>query len=340
MKRLVWLGGNEFRFEQRDGSVPAPPPGQVTVRVKAVGVCGTDIHIISGNYGLAKPPLVLGHEMAGVIAAAGSGVTRVQAGDRVTVDQVVGCGECFFCRRGSVQFCETGFELGITRDGGCQDFVVTPERNVYRIPDSISFEEAAILDMEVWAALDKCSIQPGDSVLVLGHGPAGMVACQIAKAMGAGKVILAGRSEARLTKAATLGLADIYVRVQQQDLLEAVKSVTGGRGADVVFECAGAAETAAAAIEAAICGGRVVFYGVQAAPLERFDINRLVLKDLVVFGALSDRRGWEQVIALVVTGKLRLAPLITHRFPLDCAPQAYELVRNKAGGVVKAVLTL
>jgi threonine dehydrogenase-like Zn-dependent dehydrogenase len=83
-----------------------------------------------------------------------------------------------------------------------------------------------------------------------------------------------------------------------------------------------------------------VFYGVQAAPLERFDINRLVLKDLVVFGALSDRRGWEQVIALVETGKLRLAPLITHRFPLDCAPQAYELVRNKAGGVVKAVLTL
>ena len=170
----------------------------MAIRVRAVGICGTDIHIISGQYGLAKPPLVLGHEIAGEIEAVGAGVTRVQPGDRVTVDQVVGCGACFFCRRGSVQFCETGFELGITRDGGCQDFVLAPMQNVHTLPDTISYEEGAILDMEVWAALDKCGIRPGDSVLVLGHGPAGMVACQIARAMGCGSVILAGRSETRL----------------------------------------------------------------------------------------------------------------------------------------------
>ncbi len=340
MKRLVWLGGNEFQFEHRDGPVPTPPPGQVAVRIKAVGVCGTDIHIISGKYALAQPPLVLGHEMAGEIAGVGPGVSRVAAGDRVTIDQVVGCGTCFFCRGGSVQFCETGFELGITRDGGCQDYVVTPERNVYRIPESISYEEAAVLDMEVWGALAKCGIQKGDAVLVLGHGPAGLVAAQVARVMGAGKVMLAGRSEARLKKAESLGLADVYIRVRQQNLLETVRDATQGRGADVVFEGAGSPETVVAAVEAVIPGGKIVFYGVQTGPLSQFDINRVVVKDLAVFGALSDRRGWEDVIACVESGRLRLAPLITHRFPLECAPQAYDLVRSKADGVVKAVLTL
>ena len=340
MKRLVWLGGNDFRLDQRDGAVPHPPPGQVAIRVKAVGICGTDIHIIGGKYDLAKPPLVLGHEIAGEIAAVGVGVTRVRPGERVTVDQVVGCGACFFCRRGSVQFCRTGSELGITRDGGCQDFVVAPVQNVYPLPDSISYEAGAILDMEVWAALDKCGIQPGDTVLVLGHGPAGMVACQIARAMGSGRVILAGRSEARLQLAECLGLADRYVPVRQQNLLEVVRGDTGGRGADVVFECAGAPQTVGPAIEGAVPGGKVVFYGIQTAAIEQFDLNRIVLKDLTVFGALSDRRGWEEVIRLVDTGKLRLEALISHRFPLDSAPAAYELVRSKADGVVKAVLTL
>lgn len=340
MKRLIWLGGNDFQFERNDGPAPQPPPGQVVIRVKAVGVCGTDIHIISGKYDLAKPPLVLGHEIAGEIEAIGAGVTNVHPGERVTVDQVVGCGQCFFCRRGSVQFCETGFELGITRDGGCQDFVLAPMQNVYHLPDSISFEAGAILDMEVWAALYKCGIRPGDAVLILGHGPAGMVACQIARAMGAGRVIIAGRSEARLQMAERLGIADRYLPALQQDLLETVRGDTGGRGADVVFECAGTHQSVAAAIEGVIAGGKVVFYGVQTAALEQFDLNRIVLKDLTVFGALSERRGWEQVIRLVDTGELRLEALITHRFPLDSAPAAYELVRRKADGVVKAVLTL
>ena len=338
-KKLTWLGGTEFRLEQEDGLPPQPPPKQVTLRVKAVGICGTDIHIISGDFELAKPPLVLGHEIAGEIVAVGSGVARVRAGDRVTVDQVIGCGECFYCRRGSAQYCETGYELGITRDGGCQEFLLVPESNVYGLPDSISFEEGAILDMEVWAALSKCGIQAGDAVLVLGHGPAGMVACQIARAMGARRIVLAGRSQARMQKAEALGLADRYVSARD-DLLEILKNETGGHGADVVFECAGSPETAAAALDAAIPGGKVVFYGVQKAAVDHFALNRVVLKDLVVFGALSDRRGWEQVIALVKSGSLRLAPLITHRFPLDCAPAAYELVRGKAEGVVKAVLTL
>ena len=194
MTRLVWRG--QYRFElERNASAPGEPSGgEVAVRVTAVGVCGTDIHILNGDFPLAQPPRVLGHEVAGVIAGTGPNVTRVKAGDRVTIDQVAGCGHCFFCRRGSRQFCTASYELGMTRDGGCQEFLVVPEENVYPIPDCISDEEAAILDMEVWGTLHKCQVRKGDTVLVLGHGPAGMVACQIARAMGAGKVILGGRS--------------------------------------------------------------------------------------------------------------------------------------------------
>ena len=144
----------------------------------------------------------------------------------------------------------------------------------------------------------------------------------------------------RAFKAEGLKLADRYIPVRQQDLLEMVRGDTGGRGADVVFECAGTPQTVAAAVECAVSGGKVVFYGVQPAAVERFDLNRIVLKDLIVFGALSDRRGWDEVIRLVEMGKLRLDALITHRFPLDCGPAAYELVRSKVDGVVKAVLTL
>ena len=340
MTRLVWQGQNRFKLEH-DASAPGEPSaGEVAVRVTAVGVCGTDIHIINGEFPLAQPPRVLGHEIAGVVEATGPSVTRVKAGDRVTIDQVVGCAHCFFCRRGSRQFCPDGYELGMTRDGGCQQFLVIPEENAYPIPVSISDEEAAILDMEVWGALNKCRIRKGDTVLVLGHGPAGLVACQIARAMSAGKVILAGRSAARMALAKTLKISDRYVSTSEEDLVAAALQETEGHGADVTFECAGTPATVAAAIAATAPGGRLVLYGVQKGPLEQFDINQFVLRDLVVYGSLSDRCGWEQVIELVRSGKLRLKPLITHRFSLADAPAAYDLVRRKAEGVVKAVIVL
>ncbi len=340
MSRLIWRGGWQFEFCRDAAARPEPGPGEVVVRVRAVGVCGTDVHILEGAFAGARPPLILGHEISGEVLAVGPRVQRVAAGDRVTVDQVVGCGECALCRRGRCQFCPHGYELGMTRDGGCQEYLVLPERNVYRLPDSISFEAGAVLDMEVWGALRKCGIARGETVLVIGHGPAGMVACQVARAMGAGKVILAGRSRARLRTAEALGLADSYLAGDSANLPEIAREETGGLGPDVVFECAGSPQTVAHALAAVIAGGRVVFYGVQSAPLPAFDLNQVVLKDLSVFGALSDRTGWEDVIRLVETGQMRLEPLITHRFPLDCAPAAYELVRNRADGVIKAVLTV
>lgn len=183
---------------------------------------------MDGHLPAAHPPLVLGHEIAGTVVAVGTRVERVHIGDRVTIDQVVGCGECIFCRRGSRQFCTTGYELGMTADGGCQGFIVVPQKNVFSVPATISDEAAAILDMEVWAAVSKCGVGRGEAVLVLGPGPAGLIACQIAKVFGAGRVILAGPNSMRMKKAQELGFADAYVFSDEEDVASRVLQMTCG----------------------------------------------------------------------------------------------------------------
>ena len=337
-RRLVWCGGKHFSLLRPEQPPATPGPRQILLKVRAVGICGTDIHILDEKVPLARPPRVLGHEIAGDVCLVGEGVVRVQPGDRVTVDSVVGCGACPFCRRGSRQFCTSGCELGMTADGGCQDYLVVPEENVYPVGPCISYEEAAILDMEVWGALRKCGIHAGDRVLVLGHGSAGMVACQLVRAMGAARVILCGRSRGRLAAAERLGLADRYVDIEEADVPAIAREESGGCGVEVVVDCAGTARSTRDAFEAVVPGGRVLLYGVYTEPLQKLDLNRVVLKDLSVFGALSDRTGWEEVIGLVASGSLRLKPLITHSFPLEAAPAAYELMARRADGVIKAVL--
>lgn len=339
MRKLIWEGGDNFRLEE-DAPIPSAAAGQVLIRTTAVGICGTDIHILDGHLSLGRAPLVLGHEIAGVVAQAGPGVRHVRVNDRVTIDQVIGCGHCVFCKRGSRQFCESGTELGITSDGGCQEFIVVPQENVYHLPDTISVEAGAILDMEVWAALSKCGISAGESVLVLGDGPAGLIACQAAKLMGAVYVALAGPPGHRMRKAKELGLADYFFSSDDPDLLQQLRGEIAPHGMDVAMDCAGVEESSRTALQSVRPGGRVVLYGVHAAPLHDLDLNTIVLRDLVVYGALSDRKPWEKVIGLAASGRLQLDPLITHRFTLENAPEAYQVVRHRADGLMKAVILL
>jgi len=307
------------------------------VRVKAVGICGTDIHILKGALPSARPPMVLGHEIAGVIASVGKNVTRVSVGDRVTVDAVIGCGVCDLCKLGRIQFCAKGFECGITSDGGSQDFLIVPEKNVYAIPDSMSFEEAAILDMEVYNAVEKCGINTNESVLVLGAGPIGLIACQVARLLGAGRIILSDPLTDRLNAAEAIGMADIY-HLASEDNID--NGRLGTSTMDVVIDCAGTAASTRQALDAVRPGGRVLLYGVYEHAIDQFDMNQVVLKDLVIFGSQSDRTGWEKIIELVSSGALNLKVLITHTFPLEDAPRAYELVGKHEAAAIKAVLQL
>ncbi len=281
--------------------------------------------------------MVLGHEISGEIVSAGKNVSQVREGDRVTVDAVVGCGRCSLCKRSRRQFCAEGFEFGISRDGGCQDYLVLPQENVYKIPSSMSFEEAAMLDMEVYNAVRKCGIDKGDSVLVLGAGPIGLIACQVARILGAGNTTLGDVLESRLGVAKSLGMADDFLRVPTN-----FSSTLNGDGPDgrfdVVIDCAGTSGSVKYALKVARPCGRVLLYGVYENTVDQLDINLIVLKDLVIYGSQSDRNGWEEVIDLVNSGSLNLKGLITHRFALEDGPKGYDLVHRRDPAAIKAIL--
>jgi L-gulonate 5-dehydrogenase len=339
MKKLIWRGGEDIRMEHSSQSLPEPGRDEVLLKVKAVGICGTDVHILKGTLPFAKPPLILGHEISGEIAAVGKGVSEFYEGDRVTVDAVIGCGHCDLCKISRYQFCTETFELGITRDGGCQEYLIVPKRNVYPIAGSVSFEEAAILDMEVYNAILKSSVEPTDHVLVLGAGPIGLIACQIARILGAAHITLSDVLESRLTTARTLGVADDYLANTANG--SSTESPGGPSDPfDLVIDCAGTAQSAKRAFNAVRPCGRVLLYGVHEDPIDQFDLNQIVLKDLTVLGAQSDRTGWEVVIALVTSGALNLKGLVTHRFSLEEGPQAYDLVRSREETLIKAVMLL
>ncbi|MCC6859920.1 MAG: alcohol dehydrogenase catalytic domain-containing protein [Bryobacterales bacterium] len=340
MRKVVWLGRDRLEYLD-DGAAPPPAlaPHEVLVAVSAAGVCSTDVHIIEGKIQLAPPPLVLGHEFAGRVTACGSGVRSVKLDDRVKCDSVVGCGCCAWCSAGSAQFCAGGSEFGITRDGAWAEWIVVPERNLHRLPGSISDAAAAILDPEVYGPLRKAGIAAGDTVAVFGPGPAGLVATQIARILGAGRVLLCGTRAERLALGRRLG-ADHAINVAEDDPVEAIRELTGGRGADLVFEAAGTEASVLQALAVLRPQGKAVFYGVHGRNLHQFPIDSVVLRDLVVYGALTDRVGWDDVIGWAASGRLDLNSIITHRFPLDRAAAAYETIRDRRQGAVKAVLEI
>ena len=330
MRQLVWCGSEGVKLKHSNRAGVPPSQDEVLVKIRAVGICGTDIHILKGTFAGANSPMILGHEIAGQIVEVGSNVQRVRPGDRVTVDSVVGCGSCDLCRQGRCQFCPDGFELGVNRDGACQDYLTVPERNVYRVPDSISFEEAAVLDVEVWNALRKCGVHKGDRVLILGAGSIGLIACQLARVLGAQHITLSDVLPGRLTTAKTLRAADEY-------LDPSANGASGKQAYDLALDCAGTSASTVHALNAVRPCGRVLLYGVHENAIKQIDINQIVLKDLVVFGALSDRTGWEEVIELVSSGALNLKSIVTHRFALEDGPLAYESVRRRKSGLIKAV---
>ncbi|MEK7405616.1 MAG: alcohol dehydrogenase catalytic domain-containing protein [Acidobacteriota bacterium] len=340
MRKVLWRGTGELEFVE-DGAdrPPVRKPDDVRIRVTAAGVCGTDVHIVQGRVRFVDPPLVLGHEFAGVVEECGPAVTRIRPGDRVKCDSVCGCGACAWCAAGATQFCASGSEFGITRDGGWADWVVAPERNLHALPDAIPDEVAAIMDVEVFGALRKPGICPGDTVAVFGPGPAGLIALQAARAMGAGTVILCGTRPERLQVGAELG-ASHAIDINRQNPVEFIRGITGGNGADLVFEAAGNRKSVLDSLEAVRPQGKVVLYGVHGSPVPDLPLDRIVLKDLLVYGALTNRTGWGELMAMVADGSINLARIITHAFPLEQTAAAYAASSDRSSGCLKAVLRI
>ena len=342
MKAVVYEKKGTVRLVEK----PVPTivePRDAIVKVMRASICSSDLHIRNGGVPRAREGVVLGHEFAGEIVEIGSGVKNYSVGDRVAVNVESFCGECFFCRRGYVNNCvEGGWELGCRIDGGQAEYVRVPtaDMSCTPIPDSISYEQALfvgdVLATGYWAA-GIGEIRPADVVLVLGAGPTGLTTMMSARLFGPAVIVASDINEDRLTLAKAQGLCDITINPKKQDVIQTVRALTEGRGADVVFEVAGAKNTFELAWQAARPNAVVVVVALyeeaQSIPLHRMYGKNLTFKTGGVDGC-----DCEETLRLIAQGQIDTEPLITHTYPLSKIQEAYDLFENKRDGVIKVAV--
>lgn len=292
---------------------------EVKIQVKYCGICGTDIHIFHGDGGCCDvtPPLVPGHEFSGVVAEVGAGVKTVKVGDRVTGDPNDMCGECYFCKNGMQHFCKNNIGIGTTVDGGFAEYVIMREKQVYKVSDELSFIEAAMAEPISCClhGIDLCNIKAGDTVLVIGGGPIGMIMMQLAKNAGASKVIMSEPVEEKREQALKLGATKTI-----DPLHEDVEAVLAEycENVNVVIECVGNVHTQADAVRFAGRGATIMYFGL-AAPEESFPIrpDDIFKKELHITSSYINPYSFERAIQILESGTVELESLITNVVPLD-----------------------
>ncbi len=311
---------------------PAPGPLEVAVRPAYVGICGTDLELLAGDVDPAyvRYPLVPGHEWAGVVAAAGAGVAGLQPGQRVIAEGVIPCRTCARCIRGETNLCETYDELGFTRPGAAASQVIVPAQVAHLLPDSVSLAEAALAEPAAvaWRALGRGDVRPGDRVAVVGDGTVALVVAHLAGLFSPAEVVVYGLRPVQAGLAAELGATSF----------EAAGSADGRF--DVVVEAAGTPSAVETAIGLARRGGRVVLVGLAGNGVTaRFPIDVAVNNDLRVSASFSyTSAAWAEVAGLLRTGRIRLGPLITHRFRLEDYADAYRALREGSEARGKVLL--
>lgn len=307
--RLLEIG----RFVVREEPDPVPAPGEVLVRVAAVGICGTDRHLLRGEF-LGKPPVILGHEFAGTVEAVGEGVTSHKPGDRVACDPNIACGACPSCLRGRINLCENLSAVGVHRDGGFATFSAFPAHRALPLPDHLPLRDAALAEPLACCvhALDIGAPRPGERATILGGGVIGLLCLQLARLAGA-EVQLVTRSPHRRRIAEELGARTAATAEEA--------GRQWPRGADLVLECAGVAETVAQAPRLAARGGRVVIVGVLArgekVAIEPFD---LLVREVDLRMAFVNPFTQTRAIGLLASGAIKAAPLVTREIGREELP--------------------
>lgn len=325
--------------------VPACGPADVLVRVHLAGVCGTDLEILGGHMayfvsGQARYPVTLGHEFVGEVVAAGAAVTALAAGDRVVGECSVGCAACATCARGAYHRCAARSETGImNRDGGCAEYVLLPARAAHRVPRALPLRAAALVEPTAVAlnGVRLGGVGAASRVAVIGDGPIGLLLLQVARAAGAAAVALVGADDARLALGARLGAVAVIDARTCADIPAALCAALGAPP-DVLLEASGAAAGVAAAIASAAPGALIVLQGLcgasaaaaAAAGAPPFDLDRVVVNDLTLRGAVGSPGLWPAAIALLESGAVDAAALVTHVLPLADFARALELVRSRA----------
>jgi len=341
MKALLLSKYREL--EIADLPTPAVGAGEVLIRVGACGICGSDVHGYDGSSGRRIPPIVMGHEAAGRIASVGTGVTGLAEGDRVTFDSTIYCGACGYCRRGEVNLCDHRQVLGVScgdysRAGAFAEFVAVPARVVYKLPESISFAEAAMLEAVAVAihGVSLAKISAESTALVVGAGTIGVLTLQALCAAGCKRVLVSDVDATRLKMAKELGAADVLLA--DADVVAQILQRTGGVGVDVAIEAVGRNETVNAAIASVRKGGTVVLVG-NISPEVTLPLQKVVTRQIRLQGSCASAGEYPEAIKLMASGAIRVKPLITAIAPLAEGPAWFERLYAREPNLLKVVLT-
>lgn len=343
MKAAV-IRDNPRRISIEDMPVPEYGDDEALVQVKAVGLCGSDVHGFLDEKSRGRVAgLVMGHEPSGVVAAVGRNVSSFKKGDRVVIDPQFSCEECYACKHAWYNICENGGIIGSSlrgfRNGAMAEYVVVPGKNLHRLPDELSFEEGALIEPIANAvhAVNRVGISIGDNVAVMGAGTIGLCMIQAAKAAGAGKVAAIDVSDFHLDMAKKLG-ADYLVNSRDADPIEEVKKLFGGIGADVAIEAVGIGETYRQACLMTRKRGRIVFFGAAKETASEFWLYPILHRELNLFGCTGFDVETDIALEMIRAGKLSVKPLITHKFSILDTGKAIDTAVKDSASVLKVVL--
>jgi len=337
MKAAVWHGGKDVRIEE----VPDPKVNtdDVLVRVKSVGICGSDAHAFEGKSKRRVPPLILGHEFAGVVADVGTRVLDFQNGDRVVVEPTISCGACEPCSNARTNICVEIRFIGLHIPGAFAEYIAVPARKCYKLPDNVSFDEATLVEPLSVAthAVNMTPTRVGDNLLVIGSGVVGLLILQVAKHRVGGNVFVSDLIDYKLDLAKRLG-AHAIIHSGREDVAKRVRELTNGKGVDAVIEAVGVQETLQQALTVVKKGGEVTITGLLEQMIQ-FDIMKLVTNEITMRGDyLYTSAEFRAGLHLVASGTVQLEPLITHSFPLTDIAKAVDVLTEGKEEHIKVLL--
>ncbi|MFC1563094.1 galactitol-1-phosphate 5-dehydrogenase [candidate division KSB1 bacterium] len=341
MKALVLKEYNRFNYED----VPEPEMGadEVLIEVKACGICGSDVHGMDGSTGRRIPPIIMGHEASGIIAEMGKNVKDFSIGEHVTFDSTIYCGTCHFCRRGLINLCDNRRVMGVSCDeyhqnGAFAEYVAVPKRILYRLPDGLSFEQAAMVEALSIAfhAVDRIPISLNDSAVVIGTGMIGLLIIQLLKAAGCGKIIAVDIEQNKLDLSCKLG-ADIGLRSDINDIPAEIYKITCNRGADIAFEAVGITPTIKIAVESLIKGGALTLIG-NLLPTVELPLQIAVTRQLSIFGSCASCGEYPACLEMIARNDINVDALMSRIEKLSEGALWFERLQKREPGLFKVIL--
>lgn len=341
MKALILREYNQLVCE--DAPEPAIAANEVLVAVKACGICGSDVHGMDGSTGRRRPPIIMGHEAAGVIARLGANVIGWSAGDRVTFDSTIYCGSCRFCRRGQINLCENRRVLGVScadyrQQGAFAEYVAVPQHILYRLPDNVSFENAALIEPFTIAlhAVARRHVTLNQSAVIIGCGMIGLALLQTARLAGFGRIIVVDTAADRLARAAKLG-AQHTVNSAECDAAAQIRQLTDGAGADHALEAVGVSATVELAVRCVGKGGAVTLVG-NVSPEVKLPLQETVTREISLFGSCASAGEYGACLDLMARGAITTAPLLSAVAPLSEGAAWFKRLHAREAGLLKVIL--